>query len=254
MILNFELEPLKIKKLSSMVEDSIKALIIKAQLKTGDKLPTEKEFSTKFGVSLITVREALRGLEALGVIEKKRGKDGGIFIRSNNDSIRDAMLSFFTSQQLSIKDINEVRKLLQPFCARLAASRINEDLMEALEQNIKYCENKLNQSKDKFTEKDYHEIEKRNGEFHRLIGAATCNPILALTVDYVEDFVVSYKRVPDIRESSEKISRHRQILESLKTGNPDKAEKAMMDHITSMGEYFLQKEKYRSAKHSLTQI
>jgi GntR family transcriptional repressor for pyruvate dehydrogenase complex len=241
--INIEIHPIKIKKLSSMVEDSIKALIINGQLKTGDKLPTEKELSAKFGVSLITVREALRGLEALGVIEKKRGKDGGIFINSNSNSVKEAVLTFFSSQQFSIKNIDEVREHLQPFCARLATSRISQDLLKALEQNVKDCENKLDQYKGRFSEKAYREIEGRNSEFHRLFGAATCNPILTLTVDYVEDFLKSYKRTPDMQESSEKIRQHRQIVECLKTGNPDETEKSMRNHVTSMKEHFLREEK-----------
>jgi GntR family transcriptional repressor for pyruvate dehydrogenase complex len=240
-----ELRPLKVKKLSTMVEESIKALIINGQLKVGDKLPTEKELSTKFGVSLITIREALRGLEALGVIEKKRGKEGGIFVNSNSNAIKEAVLTFFTSKVFSIRDVDEVRENLQPFCARLATSRIPKDLMNALEENVKDCENKLNQYKRHFTEKAYFEIEDKNSEFHRLFGAATCNPILTLTVDYVEDFLKYQRGIGshDIRESSEKIEQHREILEALKTGDPQETEKVMAKHIKSMEEYFLEKEK-----------
>ena len=245
---SLELHPVKIKKLSSMVEDSIKNLLVTGQLKPGDKLPTEKELSAKFGVSLITTREALRGLEALGVIEKKRGKHGGIFINSNSNSIIDAVLTFLSSKKFSIKDIDEVREHLQPFCARLAASRISDDLMKALEQNVEDSENKFDQYKHRFTEEAYYEIEEINSKFHRLFGAATLNPILTLTVDYVEDFLKSYKRIngtPDIQESSRKITHHRQIIECLKKRNPDETGRAMMAHITSMEEYFLQKEKKR---------
>ena len=235
---------LKAVKLSSMVEDEIKALIVNGQLKEGDRLPNEKELCTKFGVSLITIREALRGLEALGVIEKRRGKDGGVFVSSNSDSIKDAVLTFFKSKQFSFKDVNEVRDHLQPFCARLAAERISDDLMQALEDNVKKCENLLKQNKGKIPKKIYFELKGNNNDFHRLMGVATCNPILALTADYVEDFLKGFKRIkdtPDYGETALKIAQHRKIVECLKTGDHASSENAMMTHLKSMQEFPLEK-------------
>ena len=98
-----------------MIEDSIKDLVLTGQLKPGDKLPTEKELGVKFGVSLVTVREALRGLEAFGVIEKKRGRDGGVFISSNGNSVKDVVFTFLTSRKFSAKDVSEVRADLATF-------------------------------------------------------------------------------------------------------------------------------------------
>jgi DNA-binding FadR family transcriptional regulator len=105
------------RRLSSIIEESIKDLVLTGQLKPGDKLPTEKELSSKFGVSIVTVREALRGLEAFGVIEKKRGRDGGVFISSNGNTVKDVVYTFLTSKNFSAKDVNEVRGVLQPFSA-----------------------------------------------------------------------------------------------------------------------------------------
>ena len=80
---NFNFRPVKIRRLSETIETSIKDSILAGDLEVGSKLPTEKEISRQFGVSIVTLREALRGLEAYGVIEKKRGKDGGIFVAQN---------------------------------------------------------------------------------------------------------------------------------------------------------------------------
>jgi GntR family transcriptional repressor for pyruvate dehydrogenase complex len=241
-----DLQPLKIKKLSSMIEDSIKALVLTGQLKPGDKMPTEKELSAKFGVSIVTVREALRGLEAFGVIEKKRGRDGGIFITSNGNTVKDVVFTFLTSRKFSARDVSEVRGILQPYCAKLATSRINPDQLKTLEKNIEYCEKMLNKTKRIFTEKEFFAIEERNVEFHRLLGEATGNPILALTVDYVEDFVMSYKKntlIPDIQHSTKTIGEHRYILDCLRKGNEAETEKAMVLHLRHIEEYFVKKEK-----------
>lgn len=246
MVDSIEIRPIKVKKLSSMVEDSIKDMVVVGHLKPGDKLPSEKEMSEKFGVSSVTIREALRGLEVLGLIEKKRGRNGGIFINQNSDSIQDAVHATFTSKTFSLKDIDEVRENLQPFCARLAASRVSDDQIKALEENVEDSERKLEKHKYRFTEEAYAEIEERNFEFHRLLGVASCNPILALTVGYVEDFLRGYKRIDgalDVQECIEKIGQHRMILECVKRGDPYESEMAMRAHINKMFQRFPQKEK-----------
>ena len=73
-------QPIKVERVSEVIENRIKALILGGEIKPGDRLPTEKELSTQFGVSLVTVREALRGLETFGVIRKQRGRGGGIVV------------------------------------------------------------------------------------------------------------------------------------------------------------------------------
>ena len=81
----------------------------------------------------------------------------------------------------------------------------------------------LDKAKNKrvFTEKEFFEIEERNVEFHRLLGEATGNPILALTVDYVEDFVMSYKKntlTSDIQHSAKTIQEHRRYSRMCEEG------------------------------------
>jgi GntR family transcriptional repressor for pyruvate dehydrogenase complex len=241
-----ELKPLKIVKFSSMIENSIKELVVSGQLKAGDRLPTEKELAEKFGVSTVTVREALRGLESFGFIEKKRGRDGGIFISSSGDSVKNVISTFLAVRKFSARDVSEVREVLQPYCAKLAASRINPDQIITLEKNIESCEKMLHKTKKTFTEQDFFAIEEKSIEFHRLLGVITGNPILALTVDYVEDFVMNYKKntlKPDFQYSAKTVKEHRNILDCLRKGNAVETEKAMVLHLRSIEEYFIQKEK-----------
>lgn len=73
-----EFESLKIKRATDIIENRISNMIIKGIIKPGEKLPTEKELSEQFDVSIVTVREALRGLEVAGLIEKKRKRWGNI--------------------------------------------------------------------------------------------------------------------------------------------------------------------------------
>lgn len=239
------MQPLKIRRLSSIIEESIKELVLTSQLKPGDRLPTEKELSAKFGVSIVTVREALRGLETFGVIEKKRGRDGGNFISSNGNTVKDVVYTFLTSRKFSARDVNEVRWVLQPYSAKLAASRISPELVKALEDNIDYCEKLLRKAGSTITEKEFFDIEERNVEFHRLLGEATGNPILSLTVDYVEDFLMTYKKTvltPDFGLSQKTVSEHGNILDFIKKGNVEETENAMVHHLKNIEDYLVDKE------------
>lgn len=234
-------QPLKIRRLSETIEESIKDLILTGELKVGSKLPTEKEISKQFGVSIVTVREALRGLEAFGVIQKKRGKNGGIFVtQTERHIVKSAVQSFLSSEKFTARDLNEVRSVVEPPCVRLAASRLTPNELKDIEENIKYCENKVVKRKHAFSEKDFFAIEERNVEFHRLLAEATHNPILALTVDYLEDFLLSFKKlylVPDVRFSTETIRGHRRIYTALKRGDAKVAEEELLQHIAKVGEY-----------------
>jgi len=189
-------KPLPIRRLSELIEESIRELIARGELEPGSRLPSEKDIGKQFGVSVVTVREALRGLEAFGIIQKKRGRDGGVFVAdSSRHWAAKTIYSLLISKKISARHVGEVRKIIQPACAKIAASRISPQELESPHENIKYCENRLRKQKsDSISESAFFHIEERNVEFHRLIAEATYNPVLALTADYVEDFLLSAKK------------------------------------------------------------
>ena len=127
-------QPLKIRRLSEMIENSIKDLIISGELKAGSKLPSEKEIRRQFDVSVVTVREALRDLEAYGVIQKKRGKDGGIFVTKNErDVVINAVQSFLSQKNFSANNLSEVRIIIEPAAVRVAADQITQPELKDIE-------------------------------------------------------------------------------------------------------------------------
>jgi GntR family transcriptional repressor for pyruvate dehydrogenase complex len=235
-----DFRPLKHRRLSGMIEDSIKDMILTGQISVGSKLPTEKSLAEQFGVSVVTVREALRGLEAIGIVAKKRGKGGGVFItRAESHVVKDAVQVFLSSGKFSAKHLNDVRRIIEPAMVRMATTEITAEELAEIETNIKYCVERLEKRKFVFSSRDFWAIEESNVEFHRLIAKATHNPILTLTVDYVEDFLLSFKKstlVPDIRFSQRVVKEHQAIYNALKAGDAEIAEKEMLGHIESVGE------------------
>jgi GntR family transcriptional repressor for pyruvate dehydrogenase complex len=214
---------------------------MKGTIKPGEKLPTEKELSNQFDVSVVTVREALRGLEVAGLIEKKRGKGGGIYVTEiNNDSVKEALHTFLKRRDFSSHHLAEVRLTIEPTIVRIASTQITADELASLENNLITCEEKIERSKPAIQLKDYHFIGEKNLEFHRLIGEATHNPVFVLTMDYILDFISDFKKsyfTPDIQLCTKVIDDHRDIFTSLKEGKTTEAEAKMLSHLKYLEVY-----------------
>jgi len=75
-LIDTKFHPITYRRLSEIIEDSVKDSILNGKLQVGDKLPAEREISKQFNVSMVTVREALRVMETEGIINKKRGATG----------------------------------------------------------------------------------------------------------------------------------------------------------------------------------
>lgn len=225
-----------------MVESHLRDAILSGQAAPGERLPTEKQLSEQFGVSMVTAREALKGLEMLGLVEKKKGKGGGIFVREmRSDAVKLPLFSFFSAKKVSSKQITELRAIVEPAAVRLAAARITEREINILEDNIRYCEEKITSIGDVFSEAEFFEIEEKNVEFHRLIADAAHNPVLTLTVDYLMDFLFTYKKntlEPDLKFSKRTIRDHRRILTCVKQGDAQEAARRMDRHLSNLQRYF----------------
>jgi GntR family transcriptional repressor for pyruvate dehydrogenase complex len=236
-----EFKSLKIKRATDVIENRISNMIVKGTIKPGEKLPTEKELSYQFDVSVVTIREALRGLEVAGLIEKKRGKGGGIYVTEiNNDSVKSALHTFLKRREFSAHHLAEVRLTIEPTIVSIALPQITASELTSIEDNLITCEEKIERSKPGIQLKDYHFIGEKNLEFHRLIAEATHNPVFVLTMDYILDFISDFKKsyfTPDIELCTKVVNDHRDIFTSLKEGNTQEAEAKMLSHLKYLEVY-----------------
>ena len=167
---NISFDQIKSRRLSEVIENHIRELILSGEVSPGDALPKEKELSQQFGVSLVTVREALKGLESLGLIEKRLGRDGGIFISEvKSNSVKTALHHFLSLKKISYSDISELRVILEPISIRMAVSRITSSEISSLEENIKYCQQLIDRSSECFSEKESLDFDEKNIIFHTII-------------------------------------------------------------------------------------
>lgn len=237
----FKFEPLSIRRTSEYIEEKIRETILDGTLKSGDRLFTEKEMAEQFGVSVVTLREALRALETLGLIEKRKGQRGGIFVSEiNNESIKASIGYFLSFKDLSAEHLYEVRKIIEPAAIKLAVQKITQEEIEKLKENVSYCEEKLRSIGDVLSEKEFFELDQRNNDFHRMIAESTHNPILSLTIDYIMDFIPECETkllILDVDYCVQNIKDHRDILEGIKDRDEDECEKRMLHHMERLAEY-----------------
>ena len=172
----------KSEKVSDNIIAQIRDAILSGKVKPGDRLASEKELIEQFGVSKATMREALRVLEVIGLLEIRKGISGGAFIAEvDMRTTLHAIVNFLHFQTVSIKEITMLRYLIEPSVAQVAAAkRTNKDI-EKLEKVIG----------ETITPGDT-EVSKEIS-FHRYLARMTENTILTLTIDMIDNLLKSMK-------------------------------------------------------------
>src|SRR2546425_5975469 len=127
------IEPIKSTRIYEAIVRQVKAMIAEGRLKSGDQLPPERDLAEKFVVSRTSVREALRALESLGLIEIRPGE--GTFVRGVPlDALVGPLALVMTSQREAIGELFEARRVLEPAIAALAAGRAAPEEIHEMER------------------------------------------------------------------------------------------------------------------------
>jgi len=225
-------------KVPQQIIVQIRNLILEGTIAPGDKLASEKDLMEQFQVSKQTLREALRALEYMGLLEIRKGIAGGAYVSEVGMEVtREHLASFLHFKNLSIQNLSEVRKIIEPYAAETAAKRISAEEAEKFKELVELREK--NPSSTFSSKMSEHEI-----EFHRFIAASTGNPILILMVDFIEDLLEDLKRIlkPDAEFSKSVVRAHRRIYNAVVKRDPQKASSEMYKHIVEVEEQLIQRE------------
>jgi GntR family transcriptional regulator, transcriptional repressor for pyruvate dehydrogenase complex len=127
--------PITVARASSSIADQIRAAIVGGRLVEGERLPPERELAAQFGVSRVTVRDALRALEAMGLIDVRVGARGGAFVTAPTGSVvGQTMSDMMMMQVLTPEDIVEARLVVELGTVTLAAARATAEDLAALRE------------------------------------------------------------------------------------------------------------------------
>jgi len=221
------LQRVKKVRISDTVVNQIMSLIEDGSVCVGDRLPGERELVEQLQVGRASVREALRILEAQGVIEVRPGK--GAFVTGESSSSDELVVEWFQRHADEVLHLLEVREALDKQAGKLAASRVTKKQVDALKKSLAEQEENLSENdRERFVELDQ--------EFHFLIGAISGNDLLLQLMIGVHEAMVnprrSLTRLPGRAEAS--LRDHRAIAEAIASKDPLAAEKAVATHLESV--------------------
>lgn len=218
--------PIKNTTVSEKIVEQIKEMLLNGNLNKGDKLPSERQLAETLQVSRSSVREALKELEMMGLIEVKQGE--GNFIKENfEDILFEPFSTIFLIKESNAKEILELRNIIEKGTASLAAERITKEELKDL-RNILGAAEKSN-SEEELAELDII--------FHYKISQASKNFLLQSILNAVSSLIET--SIKDIRKNILIKEEHKEIIKeqhiniynALENNDPKAAEIAMANHI-----------------------
>jgi len=224
--------PIKNTKVYEQVIDQIRNMIDKGTLKKGDRLPSERKLVEQLQVSRASIREALRALEVIGLIECRQG-EGSYIKASFQDNLFEPLSIMFMLEGSNQEEIWELRKILEVEAAGLAAKRITLEQLKELKELTQSFINSENEDINA-------EIDK---EFHYKIAECSGNilifNILRTVSILVDHFIVDARKLILMHQGNKEIlfSQHNEIYLSIEKHDPVAARQTMRTHLDFANKY-----------------
>lgn len=219
-------EPVRNQKVYELVIEQIKTMIVSGELKRGDRLPPERELVEQLRVSRTSVREAMRALQIIGLVECRQG--GGNYIRESFEgNLIEPLSLMFTLSDSQDSEILELRKVLEVETVMLAARNITEQELAEMGKLIDRMKQQPGETENVLLDK----------EFHFAIARASRNKLILsifAAVSSLMDSFIKDAREAIINQSTDKdslIVHHQAIHEALIRGDGEAAASIMKDHM-----------------------
>lgn len=222
------IQPIAKKRIHDQISAQINQMIAEGFLKPGDQLPSERELAERFKVSRNSVRDALRTLEAKGLLEIRQG--GGTYVREARLSeLYQSMLEALVDQKERTRAILQVRYIIEPGVAFFAAKNATTELLQKLEELIARHEAKAIAG-DPGVEED--------SQFHNTIAQMTGNQYLIWLLRLINEHFEGTRDAVLKYQGSSSRKGHRNVLQALKNRDPEEARKAMEAHLKDVMEAY----------------
>ena len=215
-------------RVSETIVRRIKKQISEGRLLAGHKLPAEREMARQFKTSRVSVREAYRSLEELGVLRIRRGADGGAFIvKLDHEPVLRSLSLVLGLAKTSHKELTEARMLIEPPIARLAALRALKEDVARLEQVL------MQEEKDAALRTG--PFRPTGSQFHRSVADCARNLPLIVLMNALADVTANAAAALDVsaraRHRLSNCHYHRQIFEAIRRRDGQAAYTIMAEHV-----------------------
>ncbi|NEK85949.1 FadR family transcriptional regulator [Blastococcus saxobsidens] len=218
-------------RISEVIVDQIRMLVRQGQLTAGDRLPSERELCERFGVSRVTVREALRVLEANGLVEIRVGARGGAFVTAPSSRLVGAGIADLISlATLTAVEVTEARMVFELGIVALVCERATDDDIAALREICDRSSAAL--------ENDDYPLE-LSAEWHTRFAVATHNRAVAMLVESLHDPLVhSLEQAREVAplHGRQGVEEHRALVEAIAARDVGAATDLMRTHLLRTAE------------------
>lgn len=218
--------PVNVGRISEIIVEQIRVLMRQGQLKPGDRLPPERDLCERFGVSRVTVREALRMLESSGLVQIRVGARGGAFVTApSSDRVGAGLTDMLTLSAISAADVTEVRMILEVGIMPLVCERATDQDIADLEEICERSEAALRSGEYSM---DY------SLEFHTRVAQATHNPAVVLLVESFRGPIhMSLQQAREVAPQMGDLGtrEHERLIEAIRHREPEAATEIMREHL-----------------------
>jgi GntR family transcriptional regulator, transcriptional repressor for pyruvate dehydrogenase complex len=221
--------PIQSSKVFEKIAEQIEKRILSGELRSGDRLPTERELSEQFQASRTAVREAMKTLAQRGLVDMRPGR-GTIVIDGTSQAMRNSLgLMMMVGQAGNSANLVEVREIIEPGIAALAAVRATEEEITAMREAVRVMDANLNEA-DAFIAAD--------NDFHRALAKGTQNALILTLVDSIVDLLSEQrKQIFSLSGAPERGQiHHKRILDSVVQHDAEAAREAMRAHLQQVRE------------------
>lgn len=233
-----KIEPVDRYTITDQIVNQIGALIRSGELKPGTKLPNERELAEMFVTTRARIREGLRALALIGLIETRPG--AGSFVSTTNNIPNQALELIFHKEQNMFAEMYEARKVFEPQLLYIALSKIQEADIQELNNNLELCEKAI--QRDASAEQFLKYID----EFDRIIALATENSVLIKLADVLisikKNANLKMYKVPGAMENS--LEKRKKIVEALQDKNLNELKNSINEFFESSEEFYEDVDKF----------
>jgi GntR family transcriptional repressor for pyruvate dehydrogenase complex len=202
------------------------ALIEEGKLKQGDQLPSERDLTEIFKVSRTTVREAIRTLESMKLLQCRQGNGTYVLASSEEDLIHPLAAALFNAKD-DIRDIFYIRKIIEPHVAQLAAENATPQDIEKMEVILREQEACIGRGEN---------IIETDSAFHSLIAGAAKNRVMERLILALVDLLKRSREEYLTEDESygrakRSLAGHKRVLSAVRNGDSEDAKSEMMQHL-----------------------
>jgi len=216
-----DIAPIRHSSVRERVEAALTDLILENTFSPGDLLPSEAELARSFGVSRVALREAMRTLEARGLVETVQGK--GILVKEPQSSYASEALSLLLQRKTAaLVDLWDARLVLETGIVERACKRATPDELDALGESI---------ARWRQPDVDIETLVQEDERFHTILVQASHNPVLALLMTTIADLLRESRRTTLQVGPGPDVAGHTAILNAIVQKDARAARQAMIDHL-----------------------